>query len=127
MLLPVVSFLAHQQEEYVSAANISSKPGRSRGFKCLLWVKSRHRGIFNQCPLYPQKRTLELSHGMSALCQKRTLRWRHSITSSANVRRFCGILRPIAFAALEFIVSSNLVGCCTGKSTDLVPLSKRPV
>src|SRR5262249_20094872 len=25
------------------------------------------------CPLYPQKRTLELSRGMSALCQKRTL------------------------------------------------------
>jgi hypothetical protein len=25
-----------------------------------------------QCPLYPQKRTLELSHEMSALCQKRT-------------------------------------------------------
>src|SRR5262249_48348481 len=27
-----------------------------------------------QCPLYPQKRTLELSHGMSALCQKQTFR-----------------------------------------------------
>jgi hypothetical protein len=25
------------------------------------------------CLLYPQKRTLELSRGMSALCQKRTL------------------------------------------------------
>jgi hypothetical protein len=24
------------------------------------------------CPLYPQKRTLELTLGMSALCQKRT-------------------------------------------------------
>jgi len=37
-----------------------------------LWVKSRHRGISNQCPLYPQKRTWELSRDMSALCQKRT-------------------------------------------------------
>ena len=26
----------------------------------------------DQCPLYPQKRTSELSRGMSALCQKRT-------------------------------------------------------
>jgi hypothetical protein len=26
-----------------------------------------------QCPLYPQKQTLELSRVMSALCQKRTL------------------------------------------------------
>src|SRR5262245_3730884 len=28
------------------------------------------------CPLYPQKRTSELSRGMSALCQKRTSRHR---------------------------------------------------
>src|SRR5215472_10114576 len=27
------------------------------------------------CPLYPQKRTLELSRAMSALCQKRTSDW----------------------------------------------------
>jgi hypothetical protein len=25
--------------------------------RCPLWVKSRHRGTSNQCPLYPQKRT----------------------------------------------------------------------
>ena len=38
-----------------------------------LWVKSRHRRSADKCPLSPQKRTLELSRGMSALCQKRTL------------------------------------------------------
>src|SRR6516165_11160577 len=37
-----------------------------------LWLKSRHRRMSVACPLYPQKRTLELSRGMSALCQKRT-------------------------------------------------------
>src|SRR6516225_4780637 len=37
-----------------------------------LWVKSRHRGELRECPRYPQKRTSELSRGMSALCQKRT-------------------------------------------------------
>src|SRR5215472_15158990 len=44
------------------------------GFRqtCSLWVKSRHRSASAQCPLYPQKRTSELSHGMSALCQKQT-------------------------------------------------------
>jgi len=36
--------------------------------------KSGHQGTFNQCPLCPQKQTLELSRAMSALCQKRTLR-----------------------------------------------------
>src|SRR6516225_9992832 len=38
-----------------------------------LWVKSGHRGRLKECPLYPQKRTSELSRVMSALCQKRTL------------------------------------------------------
>jgi hypothetical protein len=31
-----------------------------------------HGRMSNQCPLYPQKRTLELSRVMSALCQKQT-------------------------------------------------------
>src|SRR6516164_3052283 len=32
------------------------------------------RSASTRCPLYPQKRTLELSLEMSALCQKRTCR-----------------------------------------------------
>src|SRR5262249_20643190 len=39
---------------------------------CPLWVNNGHRGQLEECPLYPQKRTLELSRGMSALCQKQT-------------------------------------------------------
>src|SRR6516164_1763477 len=39
---------------------------------CPLWVKIGHWATSEQCPLYPQKRTSELSRGMSALCQKRT-------------------------------------------------------
>src|SRR6516164_1435669 len=35
-------------------------------------VKIRHLRYKASCPLYPRKRTLELSRGMSALCQKRT-------------------------------------------------------
>src|SRR6516164_4355597 len=46
-------------------------------------LRARHRSGSNwqagsgqngapQCPLYPRKRTSELNHGMSALCQKRT-------------------------------------------------------
>jgi hypothetical protein len=34
--------------------------------------KSGHWATCEECPLYPQKRTSELSRGMSALCQKRT-------------------------------------------------------
>src|SRR5262249_15686623 len=42
------------------------------GCQCPLWVKSGHRSTSTQCPLYPRKRTLELSRVMSALCQKQT-------------------------------------------------------
>ena len=50
--------------------------------QCPLWVKSRHRGISNQCPLYPQKQTLELIRVMSALCQKRT----HAPQQKSSIR-----------------------------------------
>ena len=43
-----------------------------RAAPCPLWVKSRHRGTSNQCPLYPQKRTSRSATGMSALCQIQT-------------------------------------------------------
>ena len=46
---------------------------------CPLWVKSKHRGEFKECPLYPRKRTLELSAEMSALCQKRTRQQKSSV------------------------------------------------
>src|SRR5262245_3303666 len=48
--------------------------------------------------------------------------WRtHSITSSARVSNIGGTVRPIAFAAIRLIASSNLVGCSTGKSPGFAP------
>src|SRR6516225_10591738 len=35
-------------------------------------IRGALHGTSNQCLLYPQKRTLELRRGMSALCQKQT-------------------------------------------------------
>src|SRR5262249_44012814 len=55
--------------------------------QCPLWVKSRHWGRRDRCPLYPQKQTLELSRVMSALCQKRTLRTAAKISLCGF--RFC--------------------------------------
>jgi hypothetical protein len=46
----------------------------------------------------------------------------HSITSSARARRVAGKSRPIAFAALRLMTSSNFVGCSTGKSAGFDPL-----
>src|SRR5438067_13687120 len=45
----------------------------------------------------------------------------HSITSSARARNDSGIVRPIAFAVLRLMTSSNLVGCSTGMSFGCLP------
>src|SRR5215831_13874294 len=49
----------------------------------------------------------------------------HSITSSARASRVGGISRPIAFAVLRLIVSSNFVGCSIGRSAGLAPCKIR--
>src|SRR5262249_12537237 len=40
----------------------------------------------------------------------------HSITSSARASSVSGTVRPSALAVLVLTASSNLVGCCTGRS-----------
>src|SRR5262249_36501809 len=49
----------------------------------------------------------------------------HSITSSARASSVGGISRPMAFAALRLIVSSNFVGCSIGRSVGLAPCKIR--
>jgi|SRR6516164_3827944 len=52
-----------------SESRVDTNLARSQ---CPLWVRSRHRKGSAECLLHPQKRTLELTRMMSALCQKRT-------------------------------------------------------
>src|ERR1700730_18967408 len=51
----------------------------------------------------------------------------HSLTSSSATFRVSGTVSPSALAVLRFIMSSNLVGCMTGKSAGFSPLRIRPV
>jgi hypothetical protein len=44
------------------------------------------------------------------------------MTLSARYSTDCGIVRPICFAVLRLMTSSNFVGCSTGISAGLVPL-----
>jgi hypothetical protein len=78
------------------------------------------------CPLYPRKRTSELSRAMSALCQKETFRRgeerRYSITSSASNRIELGTSMPRALAVFRLMRNSNLVDCRTGRSAGFAPL-----
>ena len=45
----------------------------------------------------------------------------HSITSSARSRNASGSLRPSALATVRLMISSNLVGCSTGRSPGFAP------
>src|SRR5512133_2977243 len=48
--------------------------------------------------------------------------WRtHSITSSARTINAIGTWSPIALAALTLMISSNFVGCSTGRLEGLAP------
>src|SRR5262249_53679677 len=51
---------------------------------------------------------------------------RHSITSSARASSVGGTSRPSVLAVFRLITSSNLVGCCTGRSAGFAPLRIRP-
>ena len=80
-----------------------------------------------ECPLYPQKRTLVERVEMSALCQKQTLHYLYSITSSAMESKSRGTSMPSARAVWRLIMNSNLVDCSTGRSAGLAPLRMLPV
>src|SRR6516165_4219368 len=49
----------------------------------------------------------------------------HLITSSARASMAGGISRPMAFAVLRLIVSSNFVGCSIGRSAGRAPCKIR--
>jgi hypothetical protein len=46
----------------------------------------------------------------------------YSITSSARASSVGGTVRPSALAVLTLMISSNLVGCSTGRSAGFSPL-----
>ena len=65
--------------------------------------------------LYPRPRTAPRSYvQVPAL---------HRMTSSVRTRIDSGIFSRIALAVLRFTSNSNLVGCSTGRSAGLAPLS----
>src|SRR5262249_14222392 len=82
-------------------------------------------------PQYPRQETISLRHRRYQSCARngpehlQQLRnsgvLNYSISSSA---RFCskgGIVRPSALAVFMLMISSNFVGCSTGRSEGLAP------
>jgi len=51
----------------------------------------------------------------------------HSITSSARTRIDCGTVSPCVFAVLRLMVSSYLIGPCSGRLAGFSPLRMRSI
>src|SRR5262249_8095179 len=87
-------------------------------FAVSLWVDDQHADAPRPLRLLrarrerPCRRAAEQRDELAAL---------HSITLSARVRRVGEMSRPIAFAVLRLMTSSNFVGCSTGSSAGLAP------
>src|SRR6516164_702687 len=64
---------------------------------------------------------LDLSWRKGSFILNLPLALHHSITSSASERNDSGIVNPSAFAVLRLTISSNFVGCSTGRSLGGVP------
>src|SRR6516164_9506624 len=75
-----------------------------------------HEGSMNNVRFTPMPKT-DIRH-----CSKER---RYSITSSARAISEGGTVRPSAFAVLRLMVSSYLVGACTGRSAGFSPLRMR--
>src|SRR5258705_9514558 len=71
-------------------------------------------------PLFLRDRTSPARSAMSGKCHEETF-LDYSITSSAVASSEGGMVRPSAFAVLRLTISSNLVGCSTGRSPGLAP------
>ena len=72
-----------------------------------------------------QKQTCAVHKPMSAKCQKRTLSACYSMISSARASSEGGMVRPRAFAVFRFMMSSYLLGACTGRSAGFSPFNMR--
>ena len=97
------------------------------GARCPLWVKSGHRTRSAPCPLYPQKRTSELSRGMSALCQKRTSAFRTDerryAHREATISALASPNKGDVMHFANYLVLGLLIACMLGAAA--VVLSRR--
>src|SRR4030088_2904581 len=86
-----------------------------------LWVIRVVLTVGQPLPVAPDKQTFSGSVCMSQRGTKGDI-VSYSITSSARRRIDGGMVRPSALAVLRLTPSSNLIGCCTGRSAGFAPL-----
>jgi len=95
---------------------------------CLL-PRNRGQGVLGACRTRKSrglKRKVPTSQPRPSSLIERPIPGSHSITSSATARSCGGTATPSTAAVLRFRTSSILVGCITGRSAGLSPLTIRP-
>ena len=106
--------LDHQLLERSGRAFVAPK------LRTIYWKWLRPFSIGNSIiPLLRPRR--QRPRGRRATEQRDELASPHSITSSARASSVGGTSRPSALAVLRFRMSSNFVGCMTGRSAGLAP------
>ena len=98
-----------KRRPYVSLIWCSTPSGHGNGLRP--WIRNNDRRTAHE----PLNLPLDCEHAHVS----RSFALRHSITSSARASSDCGTVRPSALAVLRLMTSSNLVGCCTGRSAGL--------
>lgn len=81
-------------------------------------------GLLPEGYIYPREERAGRDLGRKRMQLVRCHYW---ITSSARSKIDCGIVMPSALAVLRLITSSTFVGCRTGSSAGLAPVSTLPV
>jgi hypothetical protein len=105
----------HRVAAALQASPISAT-GQSRRLRGIVNVRSapdnRHFGCRRTSPIWATRRPIQRSKAHL-----------YSITSSAIASSDGGMSMPSAFAVFRLMVSSNLVGCSTGRSAGTAPFN----
>jgi len=106
----------------ISAGSAAQNACRSRHRSARAWPGGRFRpeAVVRFCS--QQRRPMPHSPpSMFGLDRRGRMETGYSMTSSARPRIDCGNVRPSAFAVFKLTISSNFVGCWTGRSAGFAP------
>lgn len=122
------TFVALRSLSFDRRQQLSRAPRNRRAGRQFPLVKCLHRRLVDNQSSRPHRRsrTTRLNRALPqqnlpkadlSNCSNK----RYSITSSAVASNATGIFRLSALAVLRLMASSNLVGCCTGRSLGFAP------
>jgi hypothetical protein len=118
--------LRHARQAHVPVRRVEGSSARRTRVRSRKWRPQFRMSACrtSECRLYPRKQTSPEALVMSAPCQYATLpRLLNHLVGTRLQRQWHGEVEHLR--GLRLITSSNLVGCCTGRSAGFSPRSTR--